>query len=281
MPTAPRPPGGAFSIAMVIRKREKGVMTETSVFDRVRALVAAQVPVAVGTIIRGEPLGARILILDGRTEGSLGGAALDAEVRAAARELLAAARSETRTFGDVDVFIDVYPLAPHLIIFGAVHVAQPLSQFAQRLGFRVTVVDARQPLATRERFPNVEDLIVAWPDDAYETLKVGRNTWIAILTHDPKFDEPALLGALATEACYIGAVGSRTTNADRRERLRQAGVSDADIARIRGPIGLDIGGQTPEEMAISILAEMIAVKYGRAGGMLAQTKGASIRGEVG
>jgi xanthine dehydrogenase accessory factor len=256
-------------------------MSQTSVFDRVRALVAEQVPVAVGTIVRGEPLGAKIVVLEDRTEGSLSDAALDAEVSTAARELLAAERSETRTIGDKDVFFDVYPLAPHLIIFGAVHVAQPLSQFAQRLGFRVTVVDARQPLATRERFPNVEDLIVAWPDDAYETLKIGRNTWIAILTHDPKFDEPALLGALATEARYIGAVGSRKTNADRRERLRQAGVSDADIARIRGPIGLDIGGQTPEEMAISILAEMIAVKYGRAGGMLAQTKGASIRGEVG
>ena len=256
-------------------------MTQAVTLDRIRTLVEDQVPFAACTIIRGEPLGARILICDDRTEGSLGDAALDARVSADARELLAAERSETRTYGDLEVFIDVYPPPPHLLIFGAVHVAQPLSQFAQRLGYRVTVVDARAALATRERFPNVEELIVAWPDDAFERMPFGSNTWIAILTHDPKFDEPALLGALKTEARYIGAIGSRKTNADRRERLRQAGVAEEDIARIRGPIGLDIGGQTPEEMAISILAEMIAVKYGRKGGMLAQTTGTTIRGDAG
>ncbi len=256
-------------------------MSETSIFDRVRSLVAEKVPVAVGTVIRGGSLGDKILILSESTEGSLGDVALDEQVVRDARELLEAERSETRTYGDIDVFIDVYPLAPHLIIFGAVHVAQPLADFAQRLGFHVSVIDARQPLATRARFPNVEDLIVAWPDDAYEQLTVGANTWIAILTHDPKFDEPALLGALQTDARYIGAVGSRSTNADRRDRLRAAGVSEEDIARIRGPIGLDIGGQTPEEMAISILAEMISVKYGRSGGVLAQVTQGNIRGEAG
>jgi xanthine dehydrogenase accessory factor len=256
-------------------------MSDPSLFDRVRSLVAEQVPVAVGTIIRGGALGAKILVLPGSTEGTLGDVSLDERVIEDARELLAAERSETRTYGEVDVFIDVYPLAPHLMIFGAVHVAQPLADFAQRLGFHVSVIDARGPLATRARFPNVEDLIVAWPDDAYEQLTVGANTWIAILTHDPKFDEPALLGALKTDARYIGAVGSRKTNADRRDRLRAAGVPDEDIARIRGPIGLDIGGQTPEEMAISILAEIISVKYGRSGGVLAQVTQGNIRGEVG
>lgn len=255
-------------------------MTDGAIHDRVRALVAEQVPVAVGTIVRGAGVGRKILVLPDGCEGSLGDAALDDRVAADARALLAAERSETRAYEDIEVFIDVYPPPPHLLIFGAVHVAQPLSQFAQRLGFRVTVVDARRSLATRTRFPNVEELLVAWPDDAYEQIQIGRNTWIAILTHDPKFDEPALLGALKTEARYIGAVGSRKTNADRRERLRSAGVSEEDIARIRGPIGLDIGGQTPEEMAISILAEMIAVRYGRSGGMLSQTTG-NIRGEAG
>jgi xanthine dehydrogenase accessory factor len=255
-------------------------MSETSIFDRVRSLVAEQVPVAVGTVIRGDALGAKILILPDGTEGSLGDVSRDERVIADARELLAAERSETRSYEDVDVFIDVYPLKPHLVIFGAVHVAQPLADFAQRLGYHVSVIDARSPLATRARFPNVEDLIVAWPDEVYEQLTVGANTWIAILTHDPKFDEPALLGALKTNARYIGAVGSRKTNADRRDRLRAAGVSEEDITRIRGPIGLDIGGQTPEEMAISILAEMISVKYGRSGGVLAQVKQGNIRGEV-
>lgn len=250
------------------------------VFTRVRELVDARVPVAVGTVVRGDGLGSKIIILASRIEGSLGDADLDAQVQRDARELLEAERPETRSYGERDVFIDVYPLAPHLVIFGAVHVAQPLSDFAQRLGFRVTVIDARRALATRDRFPNVDELITKWPDEAYDELEIGSNTWVAILTHDPKFDEPAILGALKTDARYIGAVGSRKTNIDRRERLRESGVSEDDIARIRGPIGLDIGGQTPEEMAISILAEMIAVRYGRSGGVLAQKSG-NIRGEAG
>lgn len=250
------------------------------VLARARHLADSHIPVAVGTIIRGEGIGAKMIVLPDGVEGSLGDADLDAQVVRDAHELLEAERPETRSYGARDVFIDVYPLAPHLIIFGAVHVAQPLSHFAQTLGFRVTVIDARRALATRERFPNVEEIITKWPDDAYEALEIGQNSWIAILTHDPKFDEPAILGALKTEARYIGAVGSRKTNIDRRERLREAGVSEDDIARIRGPIGLDIGGQTPEEMAISIMAEMIAVRYGRSGGILAQKSG-NIRGEAG
>lgn len=249
-------------------------------FDRVRELVAQRVPLGVGTIIKGDGVGTKLIVLEGSTEGSLGDAALDAQVAADARELLLAERSETRTYGERDVFLDIYPLSPHLVIFGAVHVAQSLSRFAQALGFDVTVVDARRLLATRERFPNVEHIITRWPDAAYEELEIGRNTWIAILTHDPKFDEPAILGALKTDARYIGAVGSRKTNEDRRERLRASGVSDEDIARIRGPIGLNIGGQSPEEMAIAILAEMIAIRYGRPGGFLVSAQG-NIRGESG
>jgi len=249
-------------------------------FDRVRELVAQRVPLGVGTIIKGDGVGTKMIVLEGSTEGSLGDAELDARVVADVRELLLAERSETRAYGARDVFLDIYPLAPHLVIFGAVHVAQSLSRFAQALGFDVTVVDARRLLATRERFPNIEHIITKWPDDAYEELEIGRNTWIAILTHDPKFDEPAILGALKTDARYIGAVGSRKTNEDRRERLRASGVSDEDIARIRGPIGLNIGGQSPEEMAIAILAEMIAIRYGRPGGFLVSATG-NIRGESG
>jgi xanthine dehydrogenase accessory factor len=252
-------------------------MSQT-VFDRVRNLVRNGVPVAVGTVIRGDGIGTKMIVLEDGIEGTLGDPSLDARVTADARDLLLAERSETRSYGEQDVFLDVYPLSPHLVIFGAVHVAQALSGFAQSLGFRVTIVDARRALATRYRFPDVEEIITKWPNEAYDELEIGRNTWIAILTHDPKFDEPALLGALKTEARYIGAVGSRKTNVDRRERLRASGVSEDDLARIRGPIGLDIGGQTPEEMAIAILAEIIAVRYGRSGGFLVQSKG-NIRGE--
>lgn len=248
-------------------------------FGRLRALVAAEVPAVLATVVRGEGVGGRMIVLEDEVEGSLGDEAFDADVAAVARELLAAERSEAREVAGREIFFDVHPLPQHLVIFGAVHVAQPLSRYAQDLGFRVTVVDARRALATRERFPNVDRLIRAWPDDAYTQITIGPNTWVAILTHDPKFDEPAILGALKTEARYIGAVGSRKTNADRRERLREAGVSDEDLDRLHGPIGLNIGGRTPEEMAIAILAEMIAIRYGRDGGKLREAAG-SIRGEA-
>jgi len=255
-----------------------------SMFDQARKFVAQRVPVVVGTIIRGEPLGAKMLVAGDDVRGSLGDQKLDAAFRVAATEALAMERSGVRTLQtadgpQVEVFVDAYPPPPQLIVFGAVHVAQPLARYARDLGYVVTVVDARRTLASRERFPDVERLIVAWPDDAFADLDIHPSTAIAILTHDPKFDEPALLGALGTPARYIGAVGSRSTNADRRERLIRNGVSADDLARVHGPIGLDIGGQTPEEMAISILGEIIATRYGRSGGALTAASG-SIRGEA-
>lgn len=177
------------------------------------------------------------------------------------------------------VYVEIFQTVKQLVIFGAVHTAQPLSRYAQDLGFNVVVVDARTALATKDRFPNVERILTVWPDAAFQELTITDSTWIAILSHDPKFDEPAILGALATDAAYIGTVGSRKTNADRRERLREAGVSDEQLARLHGPIGLNIGGKTPEEMAISILAEMIAIEHGRDGGML-RTSSGSISGTL-
>lgn len=171
------------------------------------------------------------------------------------------------------VYVELFPTVMQLVIFGAVHAAQPLSRYAQDLGFEVVVVDARRALATRARFPNVENILTLWPDAAYEQLTITESTWIAILSHDPKFDEPAILGALNTDAAYIGTVGSRKTNEDRRDRLRANGVSEEQLQRLHGPIGLNIGGKTPEEMAISILAEMIAIKNGRDGGMLRSAAG--------
>lgn len=174
------------------------------------------------------------------------------------------------------VYVELFPTVKQLVIFGAVHAAQPLSRYAQDLGFEVVVVDARTALATKDRFPNVEKILTSWPDAAYNQLTITDSTWIAILSHDPKFDEPAILGALNTDAAYIGTVGSRKTNDDRRERLREAGVSEEQLARLHGPIGLNIGGKTPEEMAISILAEMIAIKNGRDGGMLRSSAGSIV-----
>lgn len=171
------------------------------------------------------------------------------------------------------VFVERFRPMKQLVIFGAVHTAQPLSRYAQDLGFDVVIVDARTALATPERFPHVERIITEWPDAAYEQLSINASTWIAILSHDPKFDEPAILGALDTDAAYIGTVGSRKTHADRRQRLLEAGAEEKQLERLHGPIGLNIGGKSPEEMAISILAEMIAISNGRDGGMLKSSTG--------
>lgn len=254
-----------------------------AIHERFRAALEARTPVATATVVRGSGIGAKLLLLPDERLGSLGDAALDETVDADALALLDAERSETRTYAmagdDVDVFIETYPTPPTLLIIGAVHVAQALSSFGKALGFDVIVVDAREKLATRERFPAADRIVVAWPDEAMADLDVRPNWCIAILTHDPKFDEPAILGALDTPARYIGAIGSRKTNVDRRRRLTEAGLSPDDLERVRGPIGLDIGASTPEEMAIAILAEIIAARNGRSGGALTAATG-RIRGEA-
>lgn len=251
--------------------------------DRFTAALEARTPVATATIVRGSGIGGKMLLLPDERLGSLGVSALDESVARDARALLEAEKSETRVYpasGDeVEVFIETFPTPPTLLIVGAVHVAQALCSFGKALGFDVVVVDAREKLATRERFPAADRIVVAWPDEALADLDVRPNWCIAILTHDPKFDEPAILGALETPARYIGAIGSRKTNVDRRRRLTEAGVSPEDLARVRGPIGLDIGAATPEEMAIAILGEIIAARNGRSGGALTGATG-RIRGEA-
>ena len=275
----------AVDVAPTLSAGSKGAPSAAVIHERLKEALEQRTPVAVATIVRGEPIGAKLLVLPDATLGTLGNSALDARIAVDARALLRQERSETRPYAlagqaePAEVFLEVFPPPPTLLIFGAVHVAQALTRFAKALGFDVVVIDARAKLATRERFPEADRIIQAWPDEALEQLTVLPNSYVAILTHDPKFDEPALLGTLETPARYIGAVGSRKTNQDRRRRLQEAGVSPAQLARIRGPIGLDIGAETPEEMAISILAEIIAVRHGRAGGPLTEATG-HIRGRV-
>jgi xanthine dehydrogenase accessory factor len=258
--------------------------TRAQIQARLEAALAARAPAAAATIVRGEPLGAKMLILPEGNFGSLGDAALDAAVERDAGDLIDRERSETRPYPvpgrdeAVEVFIEAFPPPPTLLIFGAVHVAQPLTHFAKALGFDVIVSDARAKLATRERFPDADQIIQGWPDETLEQVEIRPNTYVAILSHDPKFDEPALVGTLDTSAAYIGAIGSRKTNEDRRRRLAEAGMSPEQVARLRAPIGLDIGAATPEEMAISILGEIIALRRGRGGGALTDATG-SIRGE--
>jgi xanthine dehydrogenase accessory factor len=231
-------------------------------------------PVAVATVVRGATLGAKLLVFpDGRAEGDLGDPELAARVAADAVALLAEGRSELRAYRSsgqpatadepVELFLDSYAPAPTLIVVGATHTGVALSRIARVLGFRVRVVDARGAWATAERFPDVDEIVTRWPDEALREIGLDRSSFVVVLTHEPRFDVPALKVALATEARYVGAIGSRRTHADRVRRLREQGVDDAALARIRAPIGLDLGGQTPEEIALGIAAEMVAVRYGR------------------
>ncbi|MCP4539790.1 MAG: XdhC family protein [Chloroflexi bacterium] len=162
-----------------------------------------------------------------------------------------------------DVFSQVFIPPLTLVIVGAVHVAVPLVSLAQTLGFRVQVVDARRTFATPDRFPTADELIVAWPQDALSTEKLGPQHHVVILSHDPKFDLPALQMTLRSQAAYVGLIGSRATQAKRKAALREVGFSDVELARIHGPVGLDLGGREPAEIALAILAEIVAVRHGR------------------
>jgi xanthine dehydrogenase accessory factor len=151
------------------------------------------------------------------------------------------------------------------VIIGAIHIAIPLQRLAKLMGYRVSVVDARAKFATKERFPEADELIVAWPDEAMATLAVDNSTYVVILTHDPKFDLPALRSVLRKDAGYIGAIGSRKTNQNRFDALREEGFTEAELARVHGPIGLDLGSRGAEETALGILAEITAVRFGGSG----------------
>jgi xanthine dehydrogenase accessory factor len=164
------------------------------------------------------------------------------------------------------LFLEPFPRPPELFIFGGSHVAIPLTRLASALGFRVTVVDARSKFAERERFPEARRVIRAWPDEVLKDLPMDGSTYIVILTHDPKFDDPTITAALKGRPRYIGAIGSKKTHRERVARLAAAGVSPSEIERVHAPIGLDLGAQTAEETALAILAQMVAVRHGKQGG---------------
>jgi len=253
-----------------------------------KAEIEAERAVALATVIEGPHAGAKLLI---RTEaksgpltiGTLGNEGLDRVVERDARGELAAGQSGLRHYGEhgearenvVSVFIESFAPPPQMLIFGAVDFTAALARVAKVLGYRVTVCDAREVFATRQRFPMADDLVVDWPDrlltEVGETL--GPRDAVCILTHDAKFDVPAVTGALATEVGYIGVMGSRRTHDDRTARLIDAGVDQAGLDRLRSPIGLDLGARTPEETAISILAEVIAERTGREVRALRDTEG--------
>jgi xanthine dehydrogenase accessory factor len=208
-------------------------------------------PAALATNLKN---GMQILIEGVDIEGNL---KLDSDGIAAVRVALAADRCDIFDSSDGQVFVEVFNPPLKLVIVGAVHIAQPLARMAALAGYAVTLVDPRTAFATAERFPGVE-LSTAWPDEALAKLKPDRRSAVVTLTHDPKLDDPALVAALRSSAFYIGSLGSKKTHAARLARLVALGFKDADLARINGPVGLDIGAVSPAEIAVSILAQITA-----------------------
>ena len=213
--------------------------------------------------------GRELLVLE--SGETLGGG--PAELAAHAQELIRGGRSRLVELEGLRVFADVFGPPPRLVVFGAVDTAEALSKAAKLIGWRTIVADARAKFATPDRLPSADELVVAWPEEALHRIEPDAHTAVVVLTHEERFDIPALVGALASEAFYVGAIGSRRTQERRRRRLLEAGVDEADLERLAGPAGLDIGASTPEETALSILAEIIAVRAGRGGGPLKETSG--------
>ena len=214
----------------------------------------------------GEPGGPTIVVADdGSLEGSLGDPALDAELVRLSLAALASGTSRTVELGGRSLFIEAYPVRPRLVVVGAVQVAIALVAVAREIGYETVVIDGRAAFATAERFPHADRLVVGWPDEVADEIGLGPTDAVAVLTHDVKFDEPAIVAALQRGCRYVGAVGSRKTQADRRERLLAAGVTLDELARLRGPIGLDLGGRAPAETALAILAEIVAERHGGSG----------------
>jgi xanthine dehydrogenase accessory factor len=221
------------------------------------------------TVVAGQDVGSELLVLEnGETVGSG-----PPELAASAHGLIRGKRSQLVELEGRTVFADVLGPPPRLLVFGAVDTAETLCKAARMIGWRTIVADARGKFATPERIPSADELIVAWPEEAIERVQPDHDTAIVVLTHEEKFDAPALAGALATEAFYVGAMGSRRAQESRRQRLLEAGIDESQLDRIFGPSGLDVGAQSPAETALSVLAEILAVRAGRDGGHLKEARG--------
>jgi xanthine dehydrogenase accessory factor len=243
-------------------------------------------PVAVATVVSvssgSRPaVGARVLVWPDRAAGSLGVDGLDVAVVDDARGMLSTGVTGLRHYGphgerrrdEVGVFVESYAPPPRMLVFGAIDYAAAVAKIGKFLGYRVTVCDARPIFATKARFPDADEVIVEWPHRYLSRTPVDARSVICVLTHDPKFDVPLLEVGLRTPAAYVGAMGSRRTHDDRLARLRAAGLSEAELDRLASPIGLDIGARTPEETAVSVAAEIVALQWGASGRRLSDTEG--------
>jgi xanthine dehydrogenase accessory factor len=242
-------------------------------------------PAAVATLLDGDHAGRKLFVDGERHVGSFGGPALlEQNVEREARGLIQHGRSTIRTFGEdgaslgtgLRVHVTAYAERPQMFIFGAIDFSSALAPLAKGIGYRVTIADPRKAFLSSARFSSNADTVEAWPDDVLDGVTLGPRDAVLVFSHDPKLDVPALTAAFRTQAGYVGALGSRKTTADREVRLREAGASEADIARVYAPCGLDIGASTVEETAIAVLAEIVASRAGRSGAPLREAEG-SIR----
>jgi xanthine dehydrogenase accessory factor len=238
------------------------------------AAIRDERPAAVATLLDGEHAGAKLFVDDTSSIGTLGGSALlDSNAAQEARGLTIQGRSTVRAFGPdgaslgsgLRVHVAAFAEPPRMVIFGAIDFAAALAPLAKGLGYRVTIADPRRAFLDSPRFSSVAQTVAAWPQDALADMTLGPRDAMLVFTHDPKLDVPAVLAALGTGAGYVGALGSRRTTEDRNERLRDAGVTDEQLARIYAPCGLDIGSSTVEETAVAILAEIVSSRAGRTG----------------
>jgi len=252
--------------------------------DPLRAVVAAlerDAPVALATVLDGDLSGRKIAVEADRAVGELGIERLEQSVRRDALGCLEQGLSAIRSYSaagevmgdDIRVYIQGFASPPQMVIFGAIDFSVAVATLAREVGYRVTICDARKPFVSSSRFSRVAEVAVDWPDRYLATRELDERDVVLVFTHDPKFDEPALIAALESGAGYIGALGSRRTHEERLERLRERGLSEADLARISAPCGLDIGARTPAETAISVLAEILVLRAHRTGDRLAETSG--------
>lgn len=231
-----------------------------------QAAVAQDRPVALCTALEGRSPASHVLVDEGRLIGDPGPVGGEAELREAADRRLASGVAGVDRLSGGAVFVQPLVPAPKLVIVGAVDAGSVLARLAKVLGYDVTVIDPRERFCTRDRFPVADRLLVEWPREGLSKVTLGPRDAAVCLTHDSKFDDPTLTALMAGRAGYIGAIGSRHTQAHRRERLAEAGATPADLERIHGPVGLDLGAATPAEMALEILAELVGARYGRVGG---------------
>ena len=238
----------------------------SDLFNRLAESLKNQRPVALATVIRGKEIGSKILIWpDGKTSGSLDSADLKEQVLQRVQDLFKKQKSQRIRIPpeeETEIFIEVFPPSPKLIIVGAVHVAIHLISFAKELGFRAIVVDPRSAFATPERFAHADELIVEWPNQVLSASNFNESTYLVVLSHDEKLDNPALKLALESPCRYIGALGSRKTHGKRMASLKEMGITDEQLSRIYAPIGLDLGGRRPQEIAIAVMAQIVAVRNG-------------------